>query len=254
MRRGVRYICDKAGVRVEVRRRRPNTSNGVDERVSYQEQYVNFNIKPGDQVLDIGNGGYPFRYATVLADRFRDESPSRYEGLVTTNKPFVLTDIHDLGFRDKAFDFIYCSHVLEVVENPLRACAEIMRVGKRGFIETPTLSKDTLFAWAKNIQKWHVVAIERKLCFFEYSERQLEGIGSSVWQDLIMSEWHSPLQEAFYQNQDLFNVMFTWDDQFAVYLFRLDGSVEMLNAHTEGCPGMLSSNHGNQVLSHRDGR
>src|SRR5262245_3540808 len=128
MRRGVRYVCDKAGVRVEIRRRRKTQSDGVDVRVSYQEQYVKFNISPGDQVLDIGNGGYPFRYATVLADRYFDKSPSRYESLVTTNKPFVLTDIHDLGFRDKAFDFVYCSHVLELVEDPLRACAEIMRV------------------------------------------------------------------------------------------------------------------------------
>ena len=230
MRRGMSYICGTAGVKLEVRRKRAN-GNGVAER-SYQERYVKFNIKPGDVVLDIGNGGYPFPYATVLADRFQEKSPSRYEGLVTKNKPFVLTDIHELGFRDKAVDFVYCSHVLEVVENPLQACAEIMRVGKRGFIETPTLGKDTLFAWAKNIQKWHVVAIGQNLCFFEYAERQLEGIGSSVWQEVITSEWHSPLQEAFYQNQDLFNVLFPWDDRFSVFLFRLDGGVEVLNAQT----------------------
>jgi hypothetical protein len=214
--------------------------------VSYQERYIRFNIKPGDQVLDIGNGGYPFPYATVLADRFRDESPSRREALVTSNMPFVLADIQNLGFRDKAFDFVYCSHVLEVVEDPLQACAEIMRVGKRGFIETPTLGKDTLFAWAKNLQKWHVVAIDRNLCFFEYSERQLEGIRSTVWRDLIFSKWHSPLQEAFYQNQDVFNVMFPWDEEFTVYVFRLDGTVKLLNAHTNSRSEMFRPNHDRQ--------
>jgi SAM-dependent methyltransferase len=231
MSRAVNYIWNKAGVKIEARRKRPKRC-GDDDRVSYQERYVKFDIEPGQRVLDIGNGGYPFPYATVVADRFLEKSPSRYEQLATGNKPFVLADIHDLAFRDQAFDFVYCSHVVEVVENPLRACKEIMRVGKRGYIETPTLGKDALFAWAKNLQKWHVVGIGRNLCFFEYSERQLEGIRSSIWRDLIFSEWHNPLQEVFYNNQDLFNVMFTWVGEFSVFLFRLDGTVEALNAET----------------------
>ena len=223
------------GVKVEISRRRPKW-RGEDDRVGYQEQYVKFYIQPGERVLDIGNGGYPFPYATVVADRFLDKSPSRYEPLVTGNKPFVLADIHDLAFRDKSFDFVYCSHVLEVVENPLRACEEIMRVGKRGYIETPTLGKDALFAWARNLQKWHVMAIGQNLCFFEYSERQLDGIRSSVWRDLIASKRRNPLQEVFYDNQDLFNVMFTWDDHFSVFLFRLDGTIQMLDNETEAHP------------------
>ena len=53
--------------------------------------------------------------------------------------------------------------MLEVVENPLVACKEIMRVGKRGFIEAPTAGKDVLFAWAKGLQKWHLVVIGRDI-------------------------------------------------------------------------------------------
>jgi hypothetical protein len=235
LRRAVIYVGNKVGVKIERLKKRPRYCDGHG-RLSYQEQYVQFKVRPGDRVLDIGNGGYPFPYATVVADRYVEKSPSRYEGLVTGNKPFVVADIHDLAFRDKAFDFIYCSHVLEVIENPLRACEEIMRVGKRGYIETPTLGKDALFAWARNIQKWHVVAIGPHLCFFEYSERQLDGIRSSVWRDLIMSKWYNPLQEVFYNNHDLFNVMFTWDDDFSVFVFRLDGTVKALNAEIRHAP------------------
>jgi len=236
MSRAVNYIFDKIGVKIEVRRKRPKLS-GEDNRLSYQEHYVNFNIEPGERVLDIGNGGYPFPYANVLVDRFLEKSPFRYERLVTENKPFILADIHDLAFRDKSFDFIYCSHVLEVVENPLRACEEIMRVGKRGFIETPTMGKDALFAWARNLQKWHVVSIGQNLCFFEYSERQLDGIKSTVWRDLIKSEWQDPLQQVFYDNQDIFNVMFSWNTKFSVFVFRLDGSVQTLGARVQVCSG-----------------
>jgi hypothetical protein len=105
-----------------------------------------------------------------------------------------------------------------------------MRVGKRGFIETPTAGKDMLFAWAKNLQKWHVVDIARNLCFFEYSDRQLHGIGSSVWRNHIFSKSYNRFQDAFYENQDIFNVMFTWESQFSVFVFRLDGTVSTLNA------------------------
>ena len=134
-----------------------------------------------------------------------------------------------MPFGDKTFDFVYCSHVLEVVEEPVKACQEIMRVGARGFIETPTLGKDTLLAWARGLQRWHVVGIGETLCFFEYSERQLDGIKSPAWRDRILSKWYDPLQEIFYENQDVFNVMFKWARQFSVYCFRLDGSVEILN-------------------------
>lgn len=219
---------DKAPLEIRIRRRRPKWS-GEDDRFSYQSQYINFDIKPGEQVLDIGSGEYPFPYATVLVDRFLEPSKHRYGPLVREGKPLVLADIHGLPFRDKCFDFIYCSHILEHADDPVKACAEIMRVGKRGYIETPTIGKDALFAWAENMHKWHVIAIGRNLCFFEYSSRQLKGISSSAWRDIIFNKWYHPLQEAFQQNQDLFNVMFTWLDSFAVFVFRLDGTVEEMH-------------------------
>ena len=116
-------------------------------------------------------------------------------------------------------------------------CREIMRVGKRGYIETPTLGKDTLFAWARGIQTWHVVAIGHHLCFFEYSDRQLDGVRSSLWRDRILGKWHDPLQEVFYDNQDIFNVMFPWNGEFSVFVFRLDGTINALNAQIENLPG-----------------
>src|SRR5262245_46572335 len=84
-------------------RRRPSSQwgNGND-RFGYQQRYVRFDIEPGQRVLDIGSGGYPFPRATVLTDRFVDSSPSRREQLVTTNVPFVVSDICALPFRDKS--------------------------------------------------------------------------------------------------------------------------------------------------------
>ena len=234
MHRNMNYIWDKMRLRVELLRKRPKWP-GEDDRFGYQKQYVNFAIRPDERVLDIGSGGYPFPQATVIAEKFLEKSPSRRERLVTHNKPLVVSDISHLAFRDKAFDFVYCSHVLEVVDDPLKACKEIMRVGKRGYIETPTAGKDTLFAWEEDLQKWQVVAIAQNLCFFEYSKRQAGGIRSSAWRDVIFSNWYHPLQESFYANQDLFNVMFTWNGRFSVSVFTLDGLVHTLNADMHRC-------------------
>jgi SAM-dependent methyltransferase len=237
--RGRNYLFGKFGIQLAIGRRRPKWP-GEEDRLSYQERYTDFDIGVGERVLDVGNGGNPFPHAGVLVDRFLDVSPTRRERLVTKNKPFVQADIHDLPFGDKSFDYIYCVHVLEVIENPLRACQELMRVGKRGFIETPTAGKDMLFAWAKGLQKWHVVGIGQTLCFFEYSERQLHGIRSPVWRELIFSSRQNPLQEVFYSNQDVFNVMFTWKDLFSVFVFRLDGTIQTLNADVENVSPQLA--------------
>src|SRR6266446_1458936 len=75
----------------------------------------------------------------------------------------------------------------------------------------------------------------RNLGFFEYSERQLDGVRSPIWRDHILSEWCNPFQEIFYENQDVFNVMFTWENQFSVFIFRLDGTVQALNADVGAC-------------------
>jgi len=38
----------------------------------------------------------------------------------------------------KEVDFVSCSHVLEDLRDPIRVCEEIVRVGKRGYIEVPS--------------------------------------------------------------------------------------------------------------------
>jgi SAM-dependent methyltransferase len=223
-----RRVRDVVPVKVEVRRRAAQPTG--DGRVWYQERYVEFGIRDGDRVLDVGSGGNPFPGATVLVERFMETSRHRHDPFERNGKPVVVADIQRLPFPNKSFDFVYCSHVMEHVDDPLWACEEIIRVGKRGYIETPTFGKDMLFAWAAGMHKWHVVAIADNLCFFEYSARQLNGLGSTAWRELIFSRWYHPLQSAFAETHDLFNVMFSWSDRFVVFVFRLDGSVQTINA------------------------
>lgn len=203
-----------------------------DERVryAYQRRHIDFAIPPGARVLDVGCGNDPFPHATVLVDRYAAPTHHRDGPLARDGRTFVQADICELPFPDKSFDYVYCAHVLEHVADPLAACRELMRVGRRGYIETPTLAKDMLFVWrVPDLHRWHVVAIADRLCFFELSPRQWEGIRSGAWRGLIFGPWHHPLQDAFFDNADLFNVMFPWEDRFRVHVFHLDGRTAHLD-------------------------
>ena len=85
---------------------------------------------PGKKVLEIGPGPTPFRVATHFVDMVNFELPGEVH----------LCDINTskLPFPDKYFDFVYCRHVVEDIQNPDFACHEISRVSSAGYIETPS--------------------------------------------------------------------------------------------------------------------
>jgi SAM-dependent methyltransferase len=196
-------------------------------RYAYQQPFIHQRFPPGARVLDVGSGGDPFPYATVLVDRYLEPTHHRTDAFHRSGLPVVIADIHALPFAAQTFDYVMCSHVLEHVDDPVRACAELQRSARAGFIETPTLLKDALFAWAKGMHRWHLLAIGQRLVFFEYDDRQLLGIRSPAWHNMIFGPAYHPLQAAFRDNQDIFNVMREWAGGFEVCVMRLDGTVQM---------------------------
>src|SRR5258708_31738031 len=97
----------------------------------------NVSVPPHALTLDIGSGDSPFAPADVLCEKFIWDDRERTARL-RHDRPLVVGDIEDLPFRDKAFDFIYCCHVLEHTLHPDRAIEELMRVGRGGYIEIPS--------------------------------------------------------------------------------------------------------------------
>ena len=75
------------------------------------------------KILDIGCGYRANKYATVIAD-IQDFSNFYKE------KKFVHLEGKDLPFKDKEFDFVIASHVIEHVENPDHALLEFKRIIK----------------------------------------------------------------------------------------------------------------------------
>lgn len=84
------------------------------------------------RVLDVGAGILPFPRADVLVDL---AAPDAIPG-----QEVVRCDVtrHPLPFADKSFDFVYCRHVLEDLFDPFCVIREMERVGRAGYIETPS--------------------------------------------------------------------------------------------------------------------
>ncbi len=96
------------------------------------QKWLEKTISPTAKVLDIGPGVNPFHRADVFAD-ITDRFDIPRSKLVVCN-----ASEEPLPFKDKAFDFIHCRHVLEDVYNPFLLIHEMSRVGRAGYIETPS--------------------------------------------------------------------------------------------------------------------
>ena len=115
--------------------------------------------------LDIGSGSNPLMAAHILCDRFPKRTEHRGGSpLLTYNKPFVQCDAHFLPFKDKAFDFVHCCHVLEHSEDPKKVYKELKRVGKSGYIETPTLLQENLL-YSLPAHKWIISRKDKRLYY-----------------------------------------------------------------------------------------
>src|SRR6185312_15701998 len=103
----------------------------------YQSTYVLPLYKRGELVVDVGGGHAPSPISTVTTDYFPDENTHRATRALVEDRPVVVCSAERMPFRDGSFDLSICSHVLEHVPNPAKAAAEIARISRAGYIETP---------------------------------------------------------------------------------------------------------------------
>lgn len=120
-------------------------------------------ISPNERVLDIGGGGAPLPRADVVVDRYLAAVADRDNLQATVDSRWLAGDVQALPFVDHTFDFAYCAHVLEHVNDPGRACEELMRVARRGYIETPRRLTEMLHGHPTH--RWLVDVIDGVLVF-----------------------------------------------------------------------------------------
>jgi len=194
----------------------------------YQSRHFDFGIRSGDKILDVGSGHLPFPFATHLTDITLTEHSYGRAGVPFKHiegKPVFECSVEDMPFEDKEFDFVYCSHVLEHVNDPGKACLELMRTGKRGYIESPTRCKDLWLNTAKiSNHRWWLEFINDTLVFTEYTEDEIKGLGSDILLQMNCTP-QTIREKAFSSLLPLkcyfTDTMFVWEDSFNYEIYRL---------------------------------
>ena len=114
------------------------------------KQYIDNQIEKNKSwnILDIGCGYTAHEKASVICD-VQDLSD------FYKNKKFIKLESKKLPFKDKEFDFVIASHVIEHVEDVSFFINELERVSTKGYIELPTSLEDNLVFENKNDHVWH---------------------------------------------------------------------------------------------------
>jgi hypothetical protein len=99
-----------------------------------------------ERVLDIGGWYQPFNLATHVVDLMPYATRRVSEALDPEDterfsaETWLVADVcrTPWPYPDRSFDFAVCSHLLEDVRDPIAVCAELNRVARAGYIETPS--------------------------------------------------------------------------------------------------------------------
>ncbi len=115
------------------------------------KKYIDFQIEknPDWKILDIGCGYTAHKKANVICD-IQDLS------VFYRDRKFVKLENKTLPFKDKEFDFVITSHVIEHVEDVNFFIKELERISSKGYIELPTILEDNLVFENKNDHIWHM--------------------------------------------------------------------------------------------------
>jgi len=201
------------------------------------------NIAATDLVLDVGSGDKPFWRADVVVDKFLTDNQQRSTGQIIydQNKIFVEGDVEKLPFKDKIFDFVFCSHLLEHVENPEKAITELIRVAKKGYIEVPRAISDFLQPFPSHL--WYCEYLDNTLIFFQremqknFFLRNTEAFGSIIYNNPLFAFLLSRKDAAVF-------ISFYWREKIKYKIFRAKSpyryTYKEKNIHTKGLTAKFS--------------
>ena len=121
------------------------------------------NLNTQALVLEVGSGSNPWKRSDVLLDRFYvDETGQRGGGeIFRDRRPMVVAAGERLPFKDNAFDFVYCCHVIEHAEDIASMLREMSRVAKAGFMECPNPLLERVLDQEQH--NWYIINVDGKL-------------------------------------------------------------------------------------------
>jgi len=181
-----------------------------------------YEIKENDVVLEVGSGQNPFERTDVCLDLHGPDKPiggrKGWEKLgrwfsKIDHRPFIVGDGQDLPFKNKALDFVFCRHVLEHVEDPVKMCDELCRVGKAGYVSLPSCYLEILIGFSYH--RWVCYYIGDELIFtsnryFLKQERFTTKDGK--WLHVLKEKDPLVFELTTIKNPDIWEISFVWKD------------------------------------------
>lgn len=188
-------------------------------------------------VLDVGGGAAPWSRADWVIDSLPFEQQGRlaghaarergeggqevdsaetrvYASVRHSPRRWVQQDLCDRRpwpFGDREFDFVSCTHVLEDVRDPVWVCSEMRRVGRRGYIETPSRAVEQSLGvehpcYAGFYHHRWLVSVEENVLVFRLKPHLLHTVREAIVVNLGARHEISPEHA---------NMCFEWSDDLA---------------------------------------
>lgn len=185
-------------------------------------------INGSDLVLDVGAGGNPYPRSDVLMDRLTGAEHRCGESMMI-DRPTVFGDASKMPFKDKAFDFVIASHILEHMAEPEIFIKELQRIGRAGYIETPNALFERLFPY-----HIHCLEILEKDGVLHIHKKQGPVEDSFLGTKNLLSDG-SPWGKYMFESPQMFHVRYFWNDEIKYEISNPNVSahwIEEINAHS----------------------
>lgn len=131
--------------------------------------------------IDIGSGGgrRPAPGYDMYTDVFQPDYPPH---------PFVVCPMEDMScFDDQQFDYARCHHVIEHVQDPDKACRELIRIARAGILSFPPPQAEMLFG--RKDHNWFVF-VDRGRLLFVKKRHPCYGVPRSVTRCELNVDFH----------------------------------------------------------------
>jgi SAM-dependent methyltransferase len=208
-------------------------------------------LAPDDVVLDIGGWACPFNRANYILDAEPYETRGYYRTFGGapfqagaqerfTKDTWIRRDICEhtpFPFADKSVDFVICSHTLEDLRDPLWVCQEMVRIGKRGYIEVPSRAAETSRGWEHpriaglSHHRW-LIEIDNSHIRFLMKYHRLH----SHWRLSLPAAYLRALPESAKVQWLFWTERFSWEEITIHGLDGIDGELERFVAATQPYP------------------
>tara|TARA_B100001996_G_scaffold293159_1_gene233319 strand:+ start:35 stop:649 length:615 start_codon:yes stop_codon:yes gene_type:complete len=175
-------------------------------------KHINKTIKenPKWKILDIGCGYRAHPDASVIAD-VQDLSNHYKE------KKFIKINEKKLPFKDKEFDFVIASHVIEHVEDFEFFIKELERISSKGYIELPSRLEDNLVFENKADHIWWFI-------YDDINKKLLASKRNQIVEPFITVSTAKFLEKIF---RESLVIELAWEEKID---YEIDNSIEENNA------------------------